>query len=70
MPANPNMQILVVDDYMSMRRVITNVLNQLGYMNTIEAEDGVRALAMLRAKHVDLVITDWNMPQMSGLEYF
>lgn len=68
MPANPNLSILVVDDFSSMRKLISNILAQLGYSNIIEADDGARALDILQHERVDLVITDWNMPQMSGLD--
>jgi two-component system chemotaxis response regulator CheY len=68
MAANPKMSILVVDDFSTMRRIISNVLRQLGYENIIEAEDGTKALAVLETQPVDFVITDWNMPQMSGLD--
>lgn len=63
-----NMNILVVDDFSTMRRIITNVLRQLGFDNILEAEDGSKALEVLEAEKVDFVITDWNMPQMSGLD--
>lgn len=68
MGTNPKMNILVVDDFSTMRRIISNVLRQLGYENIIEAEDGTKALAVLETQPVDFVITDWNMPQMSGLD--
>lgn len=68
MPANKNMNILVVDDFSTMRRIITNVLRQLGFDNIFEAEDGTKALGVLEAEKIDFVITDWNMPQMSGLD--
>ena len=68
MSLNKNMQILVVDDFSTMRRIITNVLRQLGFDNIVEAEDGAKALHILEAESVDFVITDWNMPQMSGLD--
>ena len=68
MSLNKNMQILVVDDFSTMRRIITNVLRQLGFDNIVEAEDGAKALHILEAEPVDFVITDWNMPQMSGLD--
>ena len=68
MPANPNMKVLVVDDFATMRRIITNVLKQLGYENIFEAEDGTKALQVLETEQIDFVITDWNMPQMSGLD--
>jgi two-component system, chemotaxis family, chemotaxis protein CheY len=68
MAPNLKMNILVVDDFSTMRRIITNVLKQLGYENILEAEDGTKALTILESQHVDFVITDWNMPQMSGLD--
>jgi len=68
MAANPKMSILVVDDFSTMRRIISNVLKQLGYENILEAEDGTKALSILESQNVDFVITDWNMPQMSGLD--
>ena len=68
MALDKNMNILVVDDFSTMRRIISNVLRQLGFDNIIEAEDGSKALEILEAEKVDFVITDWNMPQMSGLD--
>jgi two-component system chemotaxis response regulator CheY len=68
MAPNLKMSILVVDDFSTMRRIITNVLKQLGYENIVEAEDGTKALTILESQKVDFVITDWNMPQMSGLD--
>ena len=68
MPANPNMRILVVDDFATMRRIISNVLKQLGFDHILEAEDGTKALQILETEKIDFVITDWNMPQMSGLD--
>ena len=68
MPADTNMSVLVVDDFATMRRIISNVLKQLGYENILEAEDGTKALQVLETEKVDFVITDWNMPQMSGLD--
>ncbi|WDT75362.1 MAG: chemotaxis response regulator CheY [Candidatus Manganitrophus sp.] len=65
---DPNMKILVVDDMSSMRRIIKNTLKQLGYPNTDEAEDGDRALEMVRNTPFDLVVSDWNMPNMNGLD--
>ncbi|MCZ6556793.1 MAG: chemotaxis response regulator CheY [SAR324 cluster bacterium] len=62
------MNILVVDDFSTMRRIISNVLRQLGFDNIVEAEDGSKALQILESESVDFVITDWNMPQMSGLD--
>ncbi len=68
MAPNQNMKILVVDDFATMRRIIKNILKQLGYANADEADDGVSALVKLRGSKFDFVITDWNMPNMSGLE--
>ncbi len=68
MPADTNMTVLVVDDFATMRRIISNVLKQLGYENILEAEDGTKALQVLETEKIDFVITDWNMPQMSGLD--
>ncbi|MCG3117632.1 MAG: chemotaxis response regulator CheY [Candidatus Manganitrophus sp. SA1] len=65
---DPNMKILVVDDMSSMRRIIKNTLKQLGYPNTDEAEDGDKALEMVRNAPFDLVVSDWNMPNMNGLD--
>lgn len=63
-----NMRILIVDDFSTMRRIIKNVLNELGFQNTDEADDGASALPMIRSGRYDLIITDWNMPGMPGLE--
>jgi two-component system chemotaxis response regulator CheY len=63
-----NMKILTVDDFSTMRRIIRNMLRQLGYTNVVEAEDGVEALSLLQREKVDFVISDWNMPHMSGLD--
>ncbi len=63
-----DMKILVVDDFATMRRIIKNILRQLGYKNIEEADDGATALPILKSQHFDLIISDWNMPQMSGLE--
>ncbi len=62
------MNILVVDDFSTMRRIIRNVLKQLGYVNIFEAEDGAAALEVLKREKIDFIISDWNMPQMTGLE--
>lgn len=63
-----NIKILVVDDFATMRKVIRNLLKQVGYENIVEAEDGVLALRVLKSQKIDLVISDWNMPNMTGLE--
>ncbi len=63
-----DIRILVVDDMSTMRRIIKTILNQLGYSNIDEAENGKQALAKLKKERFDFVITDWNMPEMDGLE--
>jgi two-component system, chemotaxis family, chemotaxis protein CheY len=63
-----NMKILTVDDFSTMRRIIRNMLRQLGYTNIVEAEDGAEALRLLHKETVDFIISDWNMPNMSGLD--
>ena len=68
MPANPEMKILVVDDFATMRKMVRNILRQLGFNNIEEAEDGNAALTQLNPQAFDFVITDWNMPKTSGLE--
>ncbi len=62
-----DIKILVVDDMSTMRRIIKTILNQLGYTNIDEAENGKQALAKLKKEKFDFVITDWNMPEMDGL---
>ena len=62
------MKILIVDDFSTMRRIIKNILRQAGYVNIIEADDGTSAVEVLRKEKVDFVVSDWNMPQMSGLD--
>jgi two-component system, chemotaxis family, chemotaxis protein CheY len=63
-----DMKILVVDDYSTMRRIVKNILQQLGFTNVDEAEDGAVALSKLRDSRFDFVISDWNMPNMMGIE--
>ena len=63
-----NMKILVVDDFSTMRRIVKNLLKELGLSNTEEAEDGASALTMLKGGEFDFLVTDWNMPGMSGIE--
>lgn len=63
-----NMKILVVDDFSTMRRIVKNLLADLGYTNTTEADDGKTAWPMLQAENYDFVVTDWNMPGMTGIE--
>lgn len=63
-----NIRILIVDDFSTMRRIVKNLLNDLGLTNTAEADDGSTALVELRKASFDLVITDWNMPGMPGID--
>ena len=68
MAADQTMQILVVDDYRTMIRIIRNLLKQIGYEQVDEAADGTEALAKMRTKRYGLVISDWNMEPMTGYE--
>ncbi len=63
-----NMKILIVDDFSTMRRIIKNLLRDLGFNNTHEADDGNTALPMLQGSEFDFVVTDWNMPGMQGID--
>ncbi|MBI4995877.1 MAG: chemotaxis response regulator CheY [Rhodocyclales bacterium] len=68
MPADPGkIKFLVVDDFSTMRRIVRNLLKELGFTNVDEAEDGVAALQKLQAGGFDFIVTDWNMPNMDGL---
>lgn len=64
-----SMKVLVVDDFATMRRIIKNVLKQIGFTQILEADDGTTALGVLKENKIDLIISDWNMPQMSGLDF-
>jgi len=66
--AEPEMKFLIVDDFSTMRRIVRNLLKEIGYAQADEAEDGVVGLAKLRAGHFDFVVCDINMPNMNGLE--
>lgn len=63
-----NTKFLVVDDFSTMRRIVRNLLKELGFVNVQEAEDGVDALNKLRGESFDFVVSDWNMPNMTGIE--
>ncbi len=63
-----NMKILIVDDFSTMRRIIKNLLRDLGFNNTQEADDGNTALPMLQSGNFDFLVTDWNMPGMTGID--
>ena len=62
------MKILIVDDFSTMRRIIKNLLRDLGFTNTSEADDGLTALPMLESGSFDFLVTDWNMPGMTGID--
>ena len=62
------MKILIVDDFSTMRRIIKNLMRDLGFTNTAEADDGATALPMLQNGNFDFLVTDWNMPGMTGIE--
>lgn len=63
-----NIKILIVDDFSTMRRIIKNLLRELGFTNTSEADDGLTALPKLKEGDYDLLVTDWNMPGMQGID--
>ena len=63
-----DMKILIVDDFSTMRRIIKNLLRDLGFTNTSEADDGQTALPMLQSGKYDFLVTDWNMPGMQGID--
>jgi len=63
-----NMKVLVVDDFSTMRRIVKNLLRDLGFTNIQEADDGSTALPMLQGGDFDFVVTDWNMPGMQGID--
>ena len=63
-----SINILVVDDFATMRRIMKNILKQIGFTNITEADDGTTALNELKKKKFDLIISDWNMPNMPGIE--
>jgi two-component system chemotaxis response regulator CheY len=62
------MKILVVDDFSTMRRIIKNLLRDLGFTNIVEADDGATALPILQSGRIDFLVTDWNMPVMTGID--
>ena len=63
-----SMTVLVVDDFATMRRILKNIFRQIGIENIIEADDGTTALEALKKNKIDLIVSDWNMPKMTGLE--
>jgi two-component system chemotaxis response regulator CheY len=68
MMADKNLKFLVVDDFSTMRRIVRNLLKELGYNNVDEAEDGAQGLQKLKNGQFDFVVSDWNMPNMDGLQ--
>jgi len=62
------MKVLVADDFATMRKIVRNILKQIGFDDIVEAEDGQAALQVLKSENIGLVVTDWNMPNMNGLE--
>jgi two-component system, chemotaxis family, chemotaxis protein CheY len=66
--ADKDLKFLVVDDFSTMRRIVRSLLKELGFNNVEEAEDGVAALTRLKAGGVDFIVSDWNMPNMTGIE--
>lgn len=66
--ADTDIKVLVVDDFATMRRIVKNILGQLGYKNIIEADDGTTALDVLKQEKIGLIVSDWNMPKMTGLD--
>jgi two-component system chemotaxis response regulator CheY len=69
MATDKNMRVLVVDDFSTMRRIIKNILRQLGFNNIVEADDGTTAWETINRDHIDFIISDWNMPQMTGIDF-
>ena len=68
MAFNPNMRVLVVDDFSTMRRIVRNILRQIGLANVVEADDGTTAWDILNREKIDFIVSDWNMPKMPGIE--
>ncbi len=66
--AYKDLTVLVVDDFSTMRRIVRNILRDLDFRNILEAENGAAAVDILKAQKVDLIVSDWNMPKMNGLE--
>lgn len=73
MPINPNMKTIVIDDMMTMRKIITKMLKQIGFTNVVEADDGATAWPLIQeaqesGEPFEFIVSDWNMPKMSGLD--
>lgn len=65
---NLKMKVLIVDDFATMRRIVRNVLKQIGFTNMVEADNGKAALKVLKKEKIDLIMCDWNMPEMPGID--
>ena len=65
---NLNMKVLIVDDFATMRKIVRNVLKQIGFTNMAEADNGKNALKILKKENIDLILCDWNMPEMPGID--
>ena len=68
MAYDPNMRVLIVDDFSTMRRIVRNILRQIGLNNVVEADDGTTAWDILNREKIDFIVSDWNMPKMTGIE--
>lgn len=68
MAYDTGMRVLVVDDFSTMRKIVKNILRQLGFNNIVEADDGSTAWETLQKDNIDFIVSDWNMPTMSGIE--
>ncbi len=68
MANDPNMRVLIVDDFSTMRRIVRNILRQLGFNNVVEADDGTTAWDTINREKIDFIVSDWNMPKMTGIE--
>ena len=68
MAFDPDMRVLIVDDFSTMRRIVRNILRQIGLNNVVEADDGTTAWDVLNREKIDFIVSDWNMPQMTGIE--
>ena len=65
---NLKMKVLIVDDFATMRRIVRNVLKQIGFTTMVEADNGKAALKVLKKEKIDLILCDWNMPEMPGID--
>ena len=68
MAYDPNMRVLIVDDFATMRRIVRNILRQIGLQNVVEADDGTTAWDVINRETIDFIVSDWNMPKMTGIE--